>query len=163
LLAVLVAFCLTTARLFIWPAEGAPAHADAIVMLAGPGDRLGVALQLAAQLRAPMLVVSRGSHGYGGPCPPKTSDATVICFEPDPANTRGETEFLGRLAQRFDWHSVLLVTTRAQVTRARLLTRRCFGGSVYAATAALPWTDWLYQLAYGWGSLFKALTLYRTC
>jgi len=163
LLAVLAAFCLTTARLFVWPAEGAPAHADAIVMLAGPGDRLGVALKLAAQRRAPVLVVSQGSHGYGGPCPPKTSDTTVICFDPDPANTRGEAEFLGELAERYHWRSIVLVTTRAQVTRARLLTGRCFGGSVYATTASLPWSDWLYQIAYGWGALFKALTLYQAC
>ena len=34
-LAVVIAFSLATARLIVWPAEGAPARADAIVMLAG--------------------------------------------------------------------------------------------------------------------------------
>jgi uncharacterized SAM-binding protein YcdF (DUF218 family) len=163
LVTVVVAFCLVTARLLVWPAEGVPARADAIVMLAGPGDRLGVALQLARQHRAQVLVVSRGNQGYGGPCPPKTSDATVICFEPDPANTRGEAEFVGRLAARYHWRSLILVTTRAQDTRARLLTGRCFTGSVYMATAALPWSAWPYQIAYAWGSLVKALLLYQNC
>ena len=105
MLAVVLAFGLATARLFIWPAEGDPAQADAIVMLAGRGDRLGVALQLAEQHRAPVLVVSQGWRGYGGPCPPKTSDTTVICFDPDPADTRGEAEFVGRLAAGYHWRS----------------------------------------------------------
>jgi uncharacterized SAM-binding protein YcdF (DUF218 family) len=163
LLAVVAVFSLVTARLFVWPAEGAPARVDAIVMLAGPGDRLGVALRLATQHQAPLLVVSQGQHGYGGPCPPKTSDASVICFEPNPGNTRGEAEFVGRLAARYHWRSVVLVTTRSQDTRARILTRRCFGGSVYVTMASVPWWDWPYQIAYGWGSLVKALTLYRAC
>ena len=94
----------------MWPAEGAPAHVDAIVMLAGDGDTVGVALQLARQHRAPVLVVSQGWMGYGGPCPPKTSDATVICFEPNPGNTRGEAQFVGGLAKRYHWRSMVLVT-----------------------------------------------------
>src|SRR5580693_1553124 len=69
---VVVAFGLITARLFVWPAQGMPARVSAIVMLAGPGNRLPVALQLAREHRAPMLVVSQGQHGYGGPCPRAT-------------------------------------------------------------------------------------------
>ena len=163
LVTVVMAFGLVTARRVVWPAVGIPASAVAIVLLGGPGDRLGVALQLARQHRAPVLVVSRGNQGYGGPCPPKTSDATVICFEPDPANTRGEAEFVGRLATRYHWRSLILVTARAQDTRARLLIGRCFTGSVYGATAALPFSAWPYQIAYAWGSLVKALSFYRSC
>ena len=37
--AVFLAFCGLTARLFVFPASGMPAHVDAIVMMAGPGDR----------------------------------------------------------------------------------------------------------------------------
>ena len=37
--AVFLAFCGLTARLFIFPASGMPARVDAIVMMAGPGDR----------------------------------------------------------------------------------------------------------------------------
>jgi uncharacterized SAM-binding protein YcdF (DUF218 family) len=161
--AVIAVFCLMTARLFVWPAVGMPAHVSAIVMLAGPGDRLPVALRLAMEHTAPVLVVSRGQHGYGGPCPPKPSGVELICFAPDPGNTRGEAEYLGRLARLRHWDSVVLVTTRAQDTRARILTQRCFAGSVYAATAPLPAGSWPYQIAYEWGALFKALFLYRAC
>ena len=66
-----VAFGVVTARLFVWPAQEMPAHVSAIVMLAGPGARLPIALQLAREHRAPMLVVSQGWQGYGGPCPRK--------------------------------------------------------------------------------------------
>ena len=52
---------------------------------------------------------------------------------------------------------MVLVTTRAQDTRARILVRRCFGGSIYVMTASLPSGSWPYQIAYGWGALLKAL------
>src|SRR2546430_2427480 len=97
-IALFVAFSAVTARLLVWPAEGMPARVSAIVMLAGPGDRMTVALRLAREHRAPMLVVSRGWRGYGGPCPPPTPGVKLICFEPNPGNTRGEAEFTGRLA-----------------------------------------------------------------
>jgi uncharacterized SAM-binding protein YcdF (DUF218 family) len=160
---VVLAFAAVTVRLFVWPAQGMPARVSAIVMLAGPGDRLSVALDLARQHRAPVLVVSQGQHGYGGPCPAATPGVTLVCFEPDPGNTRGEAEFVGRLAKKDHWTSVVLVTSRPQDTRARVLVGRCFGGSIYVVTGSLPLSAWPYQIAYGWGALFKALVLYRTC
>lgn len=161
--ALAAVFVMVTARLFVWPAQGAPARVDAIVMLAGPGDRLAVAMRLARQHLAPVLVVSQGWEGYGGPCPPTTPGVKLICFDPDPGDTRGEVEVADKLAKRYGWHSMVLVTTLAQDTRARILTRRCFGGSIYVITAPLPWDDWPYQVAYGWGALFKALFLQRAC
>ncbi len=163
-MAVIVAFCLVTARLLVWPAEGMPARVSAIVMLGGPGDRLPVALQLARERRAPTLVVSRGWQGNGGyPCPQPTQGVKLICFDPNPGNTRGEAEFVSRLAQRYHWTSVVLVTTRGQDTRARILVGRCFGGSIYVITASVPFDNWPFQIVYGWGALFKALVLYRAC
>ena len=161
--AVIVAFGLVTARLLVWPAQGMPTRVSAIVMLAGPGDRLPVALELAREHRAPMLVVSRGWGGYGGPCPSPVSGVKLICFDPDPGTTRGEAEALGRMARQFGWRSVVLVTTRTQDTRARLMAGRCFGGSVFAVTAPLPVSSWPYEIVYGWGALLKALVVVRAC
>jgi uncharacterized SAM-binding protein YcdF (DUF218 family) len=163
--ALLAVFAAVTARVIIWPAQGMPPTVDAIIMLAGPGDRLPVALDLASERRSRVLVVSRGHLGYGGPCPAASAvPATrLICFDPDPPDTRGEAEFAARLTGRYGWHSVVLVTTREQDTRARLVMRRCFGGSVYVVTAPRPWYDWPYQIAYGWGALFKTLFLQRAC
>ena len=160
---VILVLGLATARLLVWPASGMPARVDAIVMLAGPGDRLPVALRLAREHRAPVLVVSRGWQGYGGPCPAAPAGVKVICFNPDPGNTRGEAEFTGRLARKYHWNSLALVTTRPQDTRARILTGRCFAGSKYVVTAPLALSDWPYQIAYGWGALVKGLLVYRSC
>jgi uncharacterized SAM-binding protein YcdF (DUF218 family) len=152
-----------TARLFVWPAQGIPARVSAIVMLAGPGDRLQVALALARQHRAPVLAVSQGFQGYGSPCPAAPAGVKIICFDPDPASTRGEAEFAGRLARQYHWSSVLLVATRSQDTRARILLGRCFPGATYVSTAAFPRRDWPYEIAYGWGALVKALIVHRAC
>lgn len=163
MIALFVAFGAVTARLLVWPAEGMPARVSAIVMFAGPGDRLPVALRLAREHRAPMLVVSRGWHGYGGPCPPPVPGVKLICFEADPGNTRGEAEFTGRLARQYHWNSVVLVTTRTQDTRARVIMERCYDGPIYVITAPFSRSDWPYEIAYGWGALAKALVLNRSC
>jgi hypothetical protein len=47
--------------------------------------------------------------------------------------------------------------------RAGVIMRRCYGGSVYVVTAPVPWPQVPYQIAYGWGALFKALVLVRGC
>jgi len=160
---LIVIFCAVTTRLFIWPAAGMPTHVDAIVMLAGPGDRLSLAMRLAREHRANVLVVSRGYEGYSGPCPAPVPGVKLICFDPDPPTTRGEAEYVGRLARQYHWKSVVVVVSRPQATRAQMLVERCFPGQVYIATGPLPLRSWPYQLAYGWGALLKALVRHRSC
>ena len=160
---LLLVFGLVTARLFVWPAQGMPARVSAIVMPDGPGNRLAVALRLARERRAAVLVVSQGWEGYGGPCAPTTPGVKTICFDPNPGDTRGEAEFVGRLAKRYGWRSMVIVTSQAQDTRARVRVGRCFGGSIYVITASVPWYDLPYQIAYEWGALLKALVLQRAC
>lgn len=162
-LVLFLAFVVATGELLVWPAQGMPGQVSAIVMLAGPGDRMPVALDLADSRRAPLLVVSQGYNGYSGPCPPKPSGVTLICFDPDPPTTRGEAEYVGRLARQYHWTSVVVVASRPQATRARLLVQRCFAGQVYIATGPLAPNTWPYQLAYGWGALLKALVWSRAC
>jgi uncharacterized SAM-binding protein YcdF (DUF218 family) len=160
---LLVVFAASTARVLIWPVQGAPAHVDAIVMLAGEGDRLPAALALAKEGRARVLVISRGTMGYSGPCPPPTPGVRTICFDPDPGNTRGEAEYASALARRSGWHSLLLVTNRPQAARAQLIFDRCFSGKVFVSTAPFSVGNWPYQIAYGWGALAKAVLVDRTC
>ena len=161
--ALILVFAAATARVLIWPVEWTPARADAIVMLAGPGDRLPVALQLAREHRAPVLVVSRGWMGYSGPCPPPTAGVRTICFEPSPGDTRGEAEYAGALAKREGWHSLIVVASRPQAVRAQMLFGRCFSGPVNIATARVPLSSWPYEIAYGWGALAKAQVTNRGC
>jgi hypothetical protein len=172
-LAVLVAaFCATTARLFVFPARGMPPHVDAIVMLGGRGDRFHEALKLAYQHRAPYLLISLGSS-FPGPeprgsqpvfrCGPPIPRVTVLCFPPDPATTQGEAEEVGRLAARYHWHSVVLVTITPQDSRARLRVERCFSGKVYVMTGSLHAYAWPYELVYEWAATMKALIFQRSC
>jgi len=164
LIAITLVICLmtlgaATGWLFIWPDRGMPARVSAIAMLNGPGNRLDTALGLAWQHRAPFVVISRGSqyYGHGGDCAPTIPRVTVICFDPSPASTRGEAEFIGRLARQYHWRSIALVTITPQDSRGRLRVERCFSGPVYVVTAPLPWYDWPYQVAYEWAAMVKAL------
>ncbi len=162
---MLIVFCTASADLFVWPAEGMPAHVDAIVVLGGPGNRLDKGLQLAHQGRAPFLVVSAGVWPEPAPslCALHDKILTVICFQPEPGTTQGEAEFIGRLARRYEWKSVVLVTTPDQDTRARLRFARCFAGGLYVVTTPLPASAWPHQIAYQWAATFKALVLNPSC
>jgi len=164
LLIILVGFGASTARLFVWPQQGMPSRVDAIVMLNGPGDRLDTALGLARAHRAPTLVISLGSPWwYTKACAAKIPKVTVICFIPDPRTTRGEAEFAGRLARRYHWHSIVVVTSTPQGTRARLRVGRCVSGKIYLIGGPLPPSQWPHEIAYEWGATIKALVLQRSC
>ena len=162
---VLALLAAASARLFVWPASGMPAKVNAIVMLAGPGNLLPSAVDLARQHRAQYLVVSLGTPQSGNPCPAAIHGVKIICFNPVPASTQGEAEFVGRLAKRYHWRSVSVVTITSQDTRARLRVERCFAGQVYVVTVPPDpaYTNWPYQIAYQWAALIKALALQRSC
>jgi hypothetical protein len=163
LAAVFILVCAATAQLFVWPDQGMPPRVSAIVMLDSPGHPLEVALRLAEQHRAPFLVVSQGRPVAHDPCPRPLPGVTVICFNPKPATTQGEAEFVGRLAKKYHWHSVAVVTITSQATRARLRVERCFPGQVFVVTAPITLSMWPYQIAYEWGALIKALLIQRNC
>ena len=152
-----------TARLFVWPPTGMPDRVDAILMLNSVGDPQRVALQLAREHRARYLVVSQGTVASHYACPAPVPGVKLICFHPSPATTQGEAEFAGRLARKYHWHSVVVVTITPQAFRARLRLERCFGGQVYVMTGSLPPHSWPYQIAYEWGATIKALTVQRSC
>jgi hypothetical protein len=132
-------------------------------MLAGPGPRLDEAVRLARQDKAGVLVVSRGNQGYGGPCPKPVPGVRLICFDPDPASTRGEAEFVGRLARISGWRTIVLVTATPQDSRARVRVGRCFSGKVFVVTVGLPISLWPGEIAYEWGALIKSLVWQRSC
>lgn len=170
LIAFTVAFVVfggLTARYFVWPRLAPlPAHVDAIVELAGPGDddRDRLATQLAVQGRATYLVQSTlQGDADTGRCLPPEPGVTVLCFHPDPNTTRGEAEAIRALAQQYGWQSVVLVTTADHAWRARLRVTRCFAGTVYVATSRLPAQYWLRQIPYQWAASGKAVFLQKYC
>ena len=90
-----------TAQLYVWPPTGMPAKVDVIVVLGGSGDRLDYATQLAREDRAPYLVLSKGLGWLPpGICTEHVGSATVLCFQPNPATTQGESEGFAKLDRK---------------------------------------------------------------
>lgn len=161
---LLVFFGMVSALFIVFPSTGSPARVDAVVVLGGGGDRLGDGLQLARDGRAPYLVLSMGLPWLPpGICTQHVGAAKVVCFQPDPDTTQGEAEGAARIAARYGWQSLLLVTTQDQVWRAHLRFQRCYPGRVYGASVPLAWYQWPYAVAYQWGASAKALLLQRSC
>jgi hypothetical protein len=157
-------FVSLTGRLFVWPARVpvSQAHGDAIVVLNGPDPRWQVALRLAREHAAPVLLLSVSSVRWN--CPSwHEPGVKLVCFTPVPATTQGEARFAGAEARRHGWRSLIVVSSRPQDTRARLRVGRCFRGNVEVVTADPSALEWPYQVLYEWGALFKALVLQRSC
>ncbi len=156
-----------TVRLLLLPDEGAPPRADAVVVLSGSPRRLDRALELMARRQAPVLVISGRDHRQplaDRLCAAGGRDGfRVLCFMPRPDSTRGEARQVARLARRYRWRSVVLVTSRFHVTRARMLFRRCLDAQVSAVGTSYPWTGLPAALAGEWAKLAYALLLARDC
>jgi uncharacterized SAM-binding protein YcdF (DUF218 family) len=137
LLGLALAWAVAAAVLFVWPPQHVPGHADAVVVLAGGrGPRLARGLALVRRGVAPVLVVSdawAATWPEGNRlCAGRPAPAPVVCFHPDPYATRGEAEGFARLARARGWKSVLVVSSRYHIARARMLFERCLQGTVYA-------------------------------
>jgi uncharacterized SAM-binding protein YcdF (DUF218 family) len=155
--------------LFLLPDEQTPARADAVVVLSGTrGTRLAKALELMKKGIAPVLVISNDPEtpvreaihlcrrGRG-------PTYRVVCFEPHPDSTRGEARAVGRLAASRGWKSIVLVTSHFHVTRARMLFRRCYGGTIDAVGASYPAWSVPKVVVSEWAKLVYALVFARGC
>jgi hypothetical protein len=163
-LVLVVLWVALTAKLFVWPAQDPvqKAHADAVVVLNGVGPRWPVAVQLARERAAPVMLVSVVSVEWN--CPRTTFPGVRLeCFRPDPLSTMGEIRYAAEQAREHGWHSLILVTSLPQATRARLRMKRCFRGSVEVVVARLSLPAMAYDVAYEWGAMAKALLWQRSC
>jgi uncharacterized SAM-binding protein YcdF (DUF218 family) len=143
-----------------------PPKADAVIQLGGPGNRRQTALELGREGRAPVVAISVSEQelSVAGWCDDGSfRGQPVICFHSEPFTTRGEARSIAQLAQQHGWHSVILVTSTDQAARAELRVRRCYDGSIYVATAHLPWYHWPVQVVYQAAAFVKAYTFQRSC
>jgi uncharacterized SAM-binding protein YcdF (DUF218 family) len=161
---VIVLFLAATARLFVWPPTDAPTRVDAVVALGGdPGQRRAhEAIALVTAGFAPVAVISLGGRP-AAPCPHHGPRVQVICFRANPLDTRGEAEYVARLARRKHWNQLIVVSERSQATRARLVFERCTTAHLHMVPVSDPWSHLPYDVAYEWGALTKALLLERSC
>jgi hypothetical protein len=160
-IAILVlGFFTASGVLFVWPATEQPRHVDAIVSLNGTdeADRENLAISLAEKGYARVLLFSEGPD----PCPavPKVK---VVCFWPVPGRTIGEARFAADYARRHGWHSLMIVSGRAQVTRARMLMKHCFSGQIVVVAAPFQLLHFPFEVMYEWVAMAKALVLDRSC
>jgi hypothetical protein len=168
LAAAWIVICLV---LFVWPpAEtGAPAKADAVVVLSGSVKRLPPALALIRRHVAPVLAISSVSltpkwKAARKLCRAGTYEgARVVCFLAVPYSTRGEARTVAELARQRGWKSIVVVSSTFHLTRVDLLFRRCYHGRLSLVGA--PTT--LLQVPQEWvtetGKLAVQLTAERSC
>jgi len=164
-LVLVVAFCVLTAVLFVNPDLNTPERSDAIVVLGGHGlPAVEKGEQLAREGYAPTIVYSLQPWV---PCQPwrvKIPHVRVLCFRADPQSTQGEARSIARMAVHDGWKRIIVVLPTTQATRARLRIGRCYPGQILeVGFSPQGISEWLYQFAYEWASLAKALVLQPTC
>jgi uncharacterized SAM-binding protein YcdF (DUF218 family) len=133
-------WAIAAAVIFVWPPRSSASHADAAVVLAGGrGPRLAEGLALVRQGVAPVLVISDGWSPTWPEanrlCAGRSAPVPVVCFHPVPYSTRGEAAGFARLAARRGWKSVVVVSSRYHLVRARMLFERCYDGTVSTASS----------------------------
>ncbi|MGE5272936.1 MAG: YdcF family protein [Verrucomicrobiota bacterium] len=138
---LVLGWAIAAAVLFVWPPRSNAGHADAAVVLAGGrGPRLAEGLTLVRKGVAPLLVVSDGWSPTWPEanrlCAGRSAPVPVVCFHPDPYSTRGEAEGFARLAARRGWRSVVVVSSRYHLVRAKMLFERCYDGTVSTASSS---------------------------
>lgn len=151
------------------PTVNKPAKVDAILVL-GPPDvdgRVDEAYALAHAHLASTVVISVQSDlqlQVKSACRNQNPDYQVICFQPDPSTTQGEAEEIGRLATQHGWTSIMVVTSKYHISRARMIVERCMPGKVLmvAAPGKPSIAQWAYQFAYQTGGYLKAF-IHRDC
>jgi uncharacterized SAM-binding protein YcdF (DUF218 family) len=171
-LAVLVAaWIVVSLVLFVRPParSGAPAHADAVVVLSGERARVPPALALVRRGVAPVLALSSVQETPGfrqarALCTAgRFAGAKVVCFLARPYSTRGEARAVAQLARVRGWSSIVVVTSTFHVTRAHMLFRRCYPGKLAFVGSPSPWwrepLDWASETA----KLAVQLTVERGC
>lgn len=146
------------------PREDSLRFADAILVLGGDSyDRYPFGIALAKAGWAPNLVISN-PVGERHPwvhrfCMEPDPGVAVTCFAPQPHSTRGEARFFKQLAEKYGWQSVIVVTFRPQIARARYILERCFAGELIMVETPtrLTASRWAYEILYqtaGYGRAF---------
>lgn len=133
-LAVLVALLLingVSGYALFTHAKGDPlAPVDAIIVLSGDDDgRQSYGVALAEQGYARTVLISRSDRtndqADASACRPRV-DIRVICRHAIPFTTRGEAILARQLAEDMNWRSVVVVTSRYHLPRARRIFDQCF-------------------------------------
>jgi uncharacterized SAM-binding protein YcdF (DUF218 family) len=150
LLTLFLGWLFTAFQLFYNVHTPAPKQADAVVMLGGASkERLLDAMLLRDELKAPYLVISNtdtaGNASADEYCrlhSNKEIYPDIVCFTPGTMNTRGEATALGKLADKYQWKSMAVVTSKYHIKRAGLLMHQCVNTDVMMVSTTPDFTPW---------------------
>ncbi len=151
---LLIAAVIGGLPLYVRPQVDPLRHADAILVLGGDGfSRYPFGVDLGMQGWAPKVVLSNpeaDNEWLTKACNTPHSGIEVDCFVPDPPTTLGEGRELRRLAERYRWRSVIVVTFTPHISRARFILQRCFDGELImvASPTHLSLLDWPAEYVY---------------
>ena len=152
--------------LFLLPEDDpVPDAADAVVVLAGPFDLLRAGQTLVGGGFAPTLVVSttRGGRGDRRVRYCRSEPENVVCLYPGPFSTPGEAQAITELAEREDWDTLVLVTSRHERLLAERTFRRCGNYRVAAVGVDESWWREAIGIPLEWMKLAIAETVRRGC
>jgi uncharacterized SAM-binding protein YcdF (DUF218 family) len=149
---LLIAAVIGGVPVYVRPQVDQLRHADAILILGGTDyGRYPFGLDLGSKGWAPRVVVSN-PNGSDDPwlanyCATPHPGPELYCFVPDPLTTKGEGRELRRLAARYGWRTVIVVTFRPHISRARFILERCFDGDLImvASPTRLSLPGWAYE------------------
>jgi uncharacterized SAM-binding protein YcdF (DUF218 family) len=142
--------------------------ADAIFVLGGRGyERYSYGLALALRGVAPRVVFSNPAGARDiwltDLCERQRYAFTVTCFDPEPATTLGEARELRRLAMEQGWRTVIVVTFRPHISRARYVLEKCFDGDLIMSEspARLSAEYWMWMYVYQ--TVGYVVTAFQAC
>ena len=162
--AVVAAFVALTLRWFVWPTQGEPREADAVVVLSGgKGERLSTGLELMEAGISPALVISRGTKPW--PAAEEVCAGArayeVVCLTAEPDSTKGEGLTISALAQERGWRTLVLVTSDYHLHRANLWFTRCFDDEVVPVAGNTGFST--SRIIHEWLGTAHARLLDRSC
>jgi uncharacterized SAM-binding protein YcdF (DUF218 family) len=164
---VVLAWVLAVSAAFALRHGGRPFHANAVVVLEGSKARLPVGLKLVREGYAPLLVISEGDRKTleASLCAPHqvVVHAHVLCFHADPLSTRGEAEFIGRLAAKRGFSRIDVVTSQFHIFRATIVIQRCYHGALRMVGAPQPFWKLPWYAVTETAKLAYQLVVARSC
>lgn len=151
---VLIAIFAVGYPVYVTPVVDQPRPADAIVVLGGSSDdREQVGIDLADEGYASQLILS---NPYGPRstltkmCADTSKTFSIDCFVPDPNTTRGEAREIRDRAEREDWSAIIVVTSKAHLSRARYIFGKCWSGDTVfvPSTSDVSLLGWVWSYTY---------------
>jgi uncharacterized SAM-binding protein YcdF (DUF218 family) len=165
---LLVAVAMTGSLLFADSRVDPLRRADAVIVRGGEHDgREEYGLRLVREGYASVLVLS-DPYDSSDPvmkrlCDPGHTGVEVVCRAPHPSTTRGEAILAHQLAAERNWRTVIVVSWRYHLPRARLIFSQCFSSApdsviMRDVPRRYPYAvvQWEYTFMYQYAAFAKA-------